>query len=78
MKPNAYEISFVIDGEYIAVTWTLAPELAGSWDYRYPKLEMQFKYTDISQDTVKAMLREMEVPNTILKTVMTSIAAHAT
>lgn len=74
-----YNFNVSIDGQYITVVWERLPMAAGILDsVRYPKLQMSFKYDDISSDTVQAMLRDMGVPDPQSKAVMTYITANTT
>ncbi len=76
MNPEAFKFDVDIDDEYIIVRWQRLPSALEIFS-RYPELQLRFKYSDISSDTVKAMLRDMEVPDTLSKTIMTRITANA-
>lgn len=79
MSPEEFNIDFLIDEQYITVVWERLPMSRGILaSVRYPKLQMKFKYDDISTDTVQAMLRDMEVPPPLSKAIMTRVAANAT
>ena len=78
MNPEAFKFNVEIDEEYIRVIWTRLPfasELTAI--SRYPELQVQFKYRDISSDTVRAMLRDMEVPDSLSKAILTRITVNA-
>lgn len=79
MNPEAFNFNIAIDDSYIVVRWTRLPHVT---DMRalspYPELELRFNYRDISNDTVRAMLRDMEVPDSLSKPILTRIAANAT
>ena len=79
MNPEAFKIDVAVDNNIVIVKWTrlpYAPDILAMT--RYPELEMRFNYRDISSDTVRAMLKDMEVPDPLSKTIMTRIAANAT
>ena len=77
MKPNAYDLDVAVVDEYIKLKWTLDSDISNPSAYRYPKLEVQFKFTNIAQDTVGAMLRNLEVPRDVFDSIMAEVAASA-
>ncbi len=77
MNPEAFKVNLDIDEEYITVRWIREPYVRDMVAMsRYPELQFRFKYRDISKDTVTAMLRDMEVPHSLSKAIMTRIAAN--
>lgn len=78
MNHDAFRFNFSIDEENITVVWKRLPEYSsGEALSRYPELEISFNYREISSDTVRAMLRDMEVPPSISKAIMTRVESHA-
>ncbi len=78
MGPEAFKFKFFIDEEYIQVNWERLPTASALTALsRYPELQIRFNYRDISNDTVRAMLRDMEVPDSLMKAIMTRITANA-
>lgn len=78
MNPEAFKLDVAIDDNFVVVTWTRLPFMSDTMALtRYPELEMRFNYRDISTDTVRAMLRDMDVPGPLSKGIMTRIAANA-
>ena len=79
MNPSAFKINLSMDGHFITVKWVRLTQDADVTDAPpYRELEFSFKYSDISRDTVKAMLRDMEVPDAFSNAIMTRIHANAT
>jgi len=77
MNPEAFKLDVAIDDNFVVVTWTRLPFRSDIMAMtRYPELEMRFNYRDISTDTVRAMLRDMDVPDPLSKGIMTRIAAN--
>ncbi len=77
MNPEAFKLDVAIDDNFVVVTWTRLPYMPDIMAMtRYPELEMRFNYRDISTDTVRAMLRDMDVPDPLSKGIMTRIAAN--
>ncbi len=75
MNPQKYKFDFAVDDEYITVKWELLP---GRSDLvPYPELQIRFQHSDISKDTVQAMLQDMFVPESLCKVIMTRINAYA-
>ena len=78
MNPEAFKISFAVDNDFIILNWKRLPNVPETMAMsRYPELEMKFNYRDIANDTVVAMLRDMEIPDSLSKAIMTRIAANA-
>lgn len=77
MNPGAFSFDVDIDDEYITVRWQRSPSSTLDMLTRYPELQLRFRYHDISSDTVRAMLRDMEVPDQLSKTIMTRVTANA-
>ena len=76
LDPAEYVFSLEVKGEVITVKWkrdNAAPSRS-----RYPEIEFSFDFLNISADTVRAMLRDMEVPDSLANAVMTRISANAT
>lgn len=76
MNPEAFSFNVEIDDEYITVMWQRLPT-ALEIITRYPEFQLRFKYSDISSDTVKAMLRDMDIPDPLSKSIITRISATA-
>ena len=78
MKPESYNFDFGIEDDYLVLTWTRLQH-TNDMDalLRYPELKMRIKYRDISTDTVRAMLQDLEVPRQFSRAIMTLIAAQA-
>lgn len=78
MNPEAFKLSFAVDSNFVVLNWKRLPNVPEAMAIsRYPELEMRFNYRDISRDTVVAMLRDVEVPESLSKAIMTRIAANA-
>ena len=77
MNPEAFSFNVDIDDEYITVWWRRSPSSTLDILTRYPELQLRFRYRDISSDTVEAMLRDMEVPDQMSKSIMTRVTANA-
>ena len=78
MNPEAYNFDFGIEGDYLVFTWIRLQHASDSTAMsRYPELTMRVKYPDISTDTVRAMLRDLEVPQQLSQAILTLIAAQA-
>lgn len=75
MNPTGYVYNVEVKGEVITVKWKRNNEAISL--IRYPEIEFSFDYPNISTDTVRAMLRDMEVPDFLANAVMTRIAADA-
>lgn len=75
MNPEAFKLDVAIDDNFVVVTWTRIPYVSAMT--RYPEFEMRFNYRDISTDTVRAMLRDMDIPAPLSKGIMTRIGANA-
>ena len=73
MSTDSVVYNVEVSGEYITVKWMSSPNAIPL--PRYPELEFRFDYMDISADTVRAMLRDMEVPDPLANAVMTRITA---
>ena len=71
----AYVYNVEVMGKFITVKWKRDESFEPPG--RYPELQFRFNYRDISSDTVRAMLRDMEVPDPLSKAVMTRITADA-
>ncbi len=78
MNPDTYDINVRVNDEFITVKWVrrASSQVADLLSF-YPELELEFKYDDISFDTVKAMLRDINVPAPIQQAIMTRVAANA-
>ena len=76
LDPTGYVFSVEVKGEVITVKWKRNNEAISL--IRYPAIEFSFDYPNISSDTVKAILRDMEVPDFLANAVMTRISADAT
>lgn len=80
VNPSAFKINLAMDDDEITINWVRLPQagdpLSNATPYR--ELQFSFKYTDISKDTVQAMLRDMAVPDALSKAIMTRILARAT
>lgn len=78
MNSETYKLTFVVENDVIVLHWKRKPhvteEMAKS---RYPELEMRLNYRDICKSTVVAMLRDLEVPDSVSKAILTRIAANA-
>ena len=62
-----------IDHENITVKWKRRPDIdVGS---RYKDFQIKFGYRDISKDTVRAMLRDIQAPVTVSDAIMTRVYA---
>ena len=78
MNQEAFKFDFFIDDEKITVVWKRLPQYSREQALsRYPELKISFTYRDISTDTVLAMLRDMEVPASISKAIMTRVESNA-
>ena len=77
MDVDAYKLEHRLEGEFIKLKWTLQPGYENPLLPQFPELEMAFKYTDISRDTVMVMLRDMMAPAPISKAIMTRVDALA-
>ncbi len=75
MNPKGYVYNVEVMGKVITVKWKHDKDSA-TWS-RYPEIEFSFDYLNISADTVRAMLRDMEVPDFLANAVMTRISADA-
>jgi len=78
MYPDTFKLTYAFDDDFVILNWkrlSFAPdnEIAS----RYPEVEMRFNFRDIARDTVVAMLRDMDVPDPVSKSIMTYIAANA-
>lgn len=79
MNPEAFKVSFTVDDNIVVLTWKRLQDASDLLAMtQYPELEMRFNHRDISKDTVRAMLRDMEIPDPFSKAIMTRIAANAT
>jgi len=83
MNLNDYEVTCEVNEEYITVQWELAPhaKIVGlnssiSTPDRYPKLTVHFKYRDITKDTLRAMLRDMRLPEAQSKGLLTLVQSY--
>lgn len=75
MKDNAYDLRLSVDSSTIQLGWKLDAAISNPEDYAYPSLDVQFSYTDIAQDTVFAMMRNLGIPRDARKAVMARVAA---
>ncbi len=75
MNPMGFVYNVEVKGKVITVKWKRNSD-SPSWS-RYPEIEFSFDYLNISADTVRAMLRDMEVPDFLANAVMTRITADA-
>lgn len=75
MSLEAYVYTVEVMGKTITVKWKHNEDFA--LPGRYSELEFTFDYLDISTDTVRAMLRDMQVPDYLASAVMTRITADA-
>ena len=73
MSAEAYNFELCIDGDYIIVKWRQKPDAVPA--PRYEEFDIRFNYRDISRDTVRAMLTDMQVPASASKAIMTRITA---
>ena len=73
MSPSGYVYNVEVMGKVITIKWK-HDNASATWS-RYPEIEFSFDYLNISEDTVRAMLRDMEVPDFLANAVMTRIAA---
>ena len=71
----AYIYNVEVMGKFITVKWKRDESFEPPG--RYPELEFKFDYRNISADTVRAMLRDMEVPAFLANAVMTRVTAEA-
>ncbi len=76
MNPETFSFDVDIDDEFITVRWERLPT-ALEMLTRYPQFQIRFKYNDISSDTVRSMLRDMEVPAHVSDAIITRITATA-
>ena len=75
MNPPGYIYNVKVMGKVITIKWK-HDNNSETWS-RYPEIEFSFDYLNISDDTVRAMLRDMEVPDFLANAVMTRITADA-
>lgn len=75
MSSQAFIYNVEVKGNLITVKWKHAEGIMPI--PLYPELEFTFDYLNISTDTVRAMLRDMEVPDFLANAVMTRITADA-
>ncbi len=75
MYPVGYVYNVEVMGKVITVKWK-HDKGSETWS-RYPEVVFSFDYLNISADTVRAMLRDMEVPDFLANAVMTRISADA-
>jgi hypothetical protein len=73
MNPTGYVYNVEVMGKVITVKWKHDDD-SPTWS-RYPEIEFSFDYLNISADTVRAMLRDMEVPDFLANAVMTRVTA---
>lgn len=77
MNPEAFSFDVDIDDEYITVKWQRSNPSELEANSRYPELQLRFNYREISIDTVRSMLRDMEVPGQLSNAIITRITATA-
>lgn len=78
MDREEFKLNVSIDDSFVVVTWTRLPSVPNILaTTRYPEVEIRFNYRDISIDTVRAMLRDMDVPGPLTNGIMTRITANA-
>ncbi len=78
MNHEAYRLEIRIDAEYLVFTWIRLQQVSDvDAQSRYPEVTMRVKYRDIFTDTVRAMLRDLEVPQQLSQAILTRITAQA-
>ena len=78
MNPDTFKLTYEFDKDFVILNWTRLPYLPDpSGIYRYPEVEMRFNFRDIAEDTVIAMLQDLQVPGPVSKSILTYIAANA-
>ena len=78
MNPEAFKLTYAFDNDFVILNWTRLPYVPDSSSInRYPEVKMRFNYRDIARDTVIVMLRDLEVPAPVSKSILTYIAANA-
>lgn len=78
MNPESFKLTYAFDNESVILNWKrLAHAPDNLIASRYPEVEMRFNYRDTARDTVIAMLRDLEVPDSVSKSILTYIAANA-
>ena len=78
MNPDTFKLTYAFDKDFVILNWTRLPYTSDAFSFsRYPEVEMRFNYRDTARDTVIAMLRDLEVPDTVSKSILTYIAANA-
>lgn len=78
MNPDTFKLTYAFDDNIVILNWkrlSHAPDDAIA--SRYPEVEMRFNFRDIARDTVIAMLRDVQVPGPVSKSILTYIAANA-
>ena len=80
MNEADFKLQVSIEGDYITALWTKTWDAVtgGARFSRYPEIQIRFKFSDIAEDTVSAMLRDLEVPAPASKAIMTVVSARAT
>ena len=78
MYRDTFKLTYAFDKDFVILNWKrITPEPGDILTSRYPELEMRINYRDISKDTVVAMLRDLDVPDRVSKSILTYIAANA-
>ncbi len=78
MNPDVYNFDIRINAEYLVFTWIRLQQVSDvDARSRYPELTMRVKYRDICTDTVRAILRDLEVPKQLSQAILTRITAQA-
>ena len=78
MHPDTYDINVSVNDQYITLKWVRrASEQVADMLAFYPELQLEFRYDDISFDTVKAMLKDLHVPAPVQHAIMTRVNANA-
>ena len=78
MNPESFKLTYAFDNESVILNWKrLAHAPDNLIASKYPEVEMRFNFRDIARDTVIAMLRDMDVPDPVSRSILTYIAANA-
>ena len=78
MNPDTYDINVSVNDQYITLKWVRrASEQVADMLAFYPELQLEFRYDDISFDTVKAMLKDLYLPAPVQHAIMTRVTANA-
>jgi hypothetical protein len=78
MNPTTFKLTYGFEKDFVILNWTRLSHLPDTFaESRYPEVEMRFNYRDTARDTAIAMLRDLEVPDSVSKSILTYIAANA-